>query len=110
MSRRLEVFAEYRYGKRAVLKAGDRFRVRGGPVYLTAEGKKIAMGERGVFVFKRYCVRGAARWIEASRADGGGMVVLWVGKPCRSPVAANLRRRPYRLTKLLDRKPANRNA
>ena len=110
MSRRLESLQEYRYGKRGVLRPGDRFRVSGGPVYLTAEGKKIAMGERGVFVFKQYCVRGTARWIEAARADGGGMAVLWVGKPCRSPVVDNLRRRPYRVAKLLNRKPAKRKA
>lgn len=80
-----------------MLAPGDRFRVTGGPVYITEEGRTISMFERGVFVFRRYCVRGAAKWIEACRQDGG-MVVLWVGKSCRSPIEANLRRRPYRVT------------
>jgi hypothetical protein len=73
---------------------GDRFRVSGGPIYVTDDGRKFPMFERGVLVFKRYCVRGAARWLEAMRGDGG-IVVLWVGRSGRSPAVPNLRRRPY---------------
>jgi len=96
--RKLQVFNQYRYGPRSVLIPGDRFRVAGGPVYVTDGGKKISMAERGVFVFRRYCVRGASKWIEAYRADGGGVAILWMGKTGRSRTVPNLRRRPYRIT------------
>ena len=43
-------------------------------------------------------MRGAARWIEAFRANGGGFVLLWVGPAVRSRTIENLRRRPYRIT------------
>ena len=96
-NRSLQVFDQYRYGPRSVLVPGDRFRASGGPVYVTDEGEVIPMADRGVFVFHRYCVQGAARWIEAFRCDGGGIAVLWVGRPRRSPVVPNLLRRPYRI-------------
>jgi hypothetical protein len=97
--RRLEIFDHYRYSPRSVLVPGDRFRVSGGPVYVTDDGRKIPLADRGVFVFRRYCVQGASRWIEAHRADGG-FAVLWVGKSGRSPTVPNLRRRPYRIRKV----------
>jgi len=107
--RRLKFFDEYRYGKRGVLRPGDRFRVRGGPVYVTDEGQKIPMGERGLMVFKRYCERGAEKWIEAAAVGGSSFVILWVGKSSRSPVAANLIRRPYRICGKLREQPVSRS-
>jgi len=59
----------------------------------------IPMHERGEFLFLRFCVRGASKWIEGQRADGGGIAVLWVGKSGRSRVVSNLRR-PYKITKV----------
>jgi len=102
VSRRLRVELEYRYGKRGLLKPGDRFRVRGGPVYITDEGQKIPLGEKGVHVFKRYCERGADKWIEAASVSGSNFVILWVGKSRRSPVVSNLIRRPYRIRKVRE--------
>ena len=107
-SRSLQVFDQYRYGPRSVLVPGDRFRATGGPVYVTDDGRAIPVADRGIFVFRRYCVQGAARWIEASRNDGSGMVILWVGKASRSRAVPNLRRRPYRLTRLKDPEPNRR--
>src|SRR3990172_8653526 len=95
--RNLQVQLEYRYGKRGVLTPGDKFRVRGGPIYITDDGRKIPMGERGLFVFKRYCQRGAEKWIEAVSVNEGGIAILWVGKPRPSPAVSNLVRRPYRI-------------
>jgi hypothetical protein len=94
--RNLQTFDQYRYGPRSVLIPGDQFRVTGGPVYVTASGEKIPMGDRGLFVFRRYCIQGAARWLEAYRADGG-TAILWVGKSSRSPTVPNLHRKPYRI-------------
>ncbi len=105
-SRSLQVFDRYQYSPRGVLVPGDRFRVRGGPIYVTDGGKTIAVADHGIFVFRRYCVRGAAKWLEAYRADGSGMVILWVGKTSRSLAVPNLRRRPYRIAgKVREAKP-----
>lgn len=97
--RKLKIFDEYRYGKRGVLRPGDRFKVGDGPVYVTKEGKKISLAERGVHIFRQYCVRGAQKWIEAAAVGGSAHVMIWVGKSSRSPVVANLIRRPYRIRK-----------
>lgn len=105
VKRRLKVEFEYRYGKRGVLKPGDRFRVRGGPVYVTDDGHKIPMGEKGVHIFKRYCQQGAQKWIEAAAVEGSNSVILWVGKSHRSPVVSNLVRRPYRIVGKLREQP-----
>jgi hypothetical protein len=97
--RKLKEFDEYCYGPRRALKPGDRFRVKGGPIYITDDGNQVPMYERGVFVFNKYCERGAEKWLEARRADGGGTSVLWVGRVMRSPTVPSLRRRPYRITR-----------
>ena len=105
-NRKLQVLNEYHYGRRGVLVPGDRFRVSGGPVYITDDGYVVPMYERGVFVFRKFCVQGAARWIEAYRTDGG-MAILWVGKPFRSRTVPNLRRKPYRISgKVRDSQPS----
>ena len=95
--RKLRVFDEYRYGPRSVLVPGDRFRVKGGPVYIADDGTVYRMYERWVFVFRRYCELGRSKWIEAEREADGRVVILWVGKPVRSKTIPNLRRRPYRI-------------
>ena len=40
-NRKLQVFDQFRYGRRSVLVPGDHFRVSGGPVYVTDAGKVI---------------------------------------------------------------------
>lgn len=97
MPRPLQIFDEYRYGPRSILRPGDRFRVTGGPVYITDAGQKIPMYERGIFRFRSFCVRGAAQWLEAVRESDHRAVVLWVGKPVRCRVIPNLHRRPYHI-------------
>ncbi len=103
-SRKLQTFDEFRYGPRAVLKLGDKFRVSGGPVYVSDDGVEHAVADRGIFKFRRYCVQGAQKWIEAYSGDGSGTVVLWVGKAGRSPTVENLRRKPYKVRKVTGRK------
>ena len=98
--RKLQEFDEYRYGPRSVLKPGDRFRVGGGPVYVSDDGVEHSVAERGLFKFRRYCVQGAQKWIEAYTADGSSMVTLYVGKPGKSPTVPNLRKKPYKIRKI----------
>jgi hypothetical protein len=107
-NRRLHTLDHYRYSTRGMLVPGDRFRVRGGPVYVTDDGITIPLADHGVFVFRRYCIQGAARWLEAYRADGGGLTILWVGKASRSKAIPNLRRRPYRVVRVSDPQPTRR--
>ena len=102
--RKLQEFDEYVYGPRSVLRPGDQFRVGGGSVYVTDDGVEHAFAERGLFKFRRYCEQGAQKWIEAYPAGGGGVVLLWVGKACSSPVESNLKRKPYKIRKVTDRK------
>ncbi|MGA2255424.1 MAG: hypothetical protein ABSG53_12230 [Thermoguttaceae bacterium] len=102
--RKLQEFNEYRYGPRSVLQPGDQFRVGGGPVYVSDDGVEHAVADRGIFKFRRYCVQGAQKWIEAYSGDGSGTVVLWVGKVGRSPTVENLRRKPYKVRKVTGRK------
>jgi len=97
--RKLKESYEYQYGPRSVLRVGDRFRVKGGPIYITDEGVQIPMYDRGVFVFQKYCERGAQKWIEARHAGYGTTSILWVGRRVRSPLVPNMIRRPYRITR-----------
>ena len=103
-NRKLEEFSEYRYGPRSVLQPGDRFRVGGGPVYVTDDGIEHSVAERGTFKFRRYCVQGAQKWLEAYTADGGSLATLYVGKPGKSPTVPNLKRKPYTIRKITERK------
>ena len=102
--RKLQEFDEFRYGVRSALKPGDQFRVGGGPVYITDDGVEHIVADRGLFKFRRYCVQGVQKWIEAYPVGGGGVVLLWVGKASKSPVEPNLKRKPYKIRKVTDRK------
>ena len=93
----VRISLEYRFGPRSVLEPGDRFRVNGGPVYVTDDRRRIAMSERGIFTFQRFCQSGSGQWLEAWRPDGS-TAVLYVGRPRWSNTVPNLRRRPYRVT------------
>lgn len=93
----VRISLEYRFGPRSVLEPGDRFRVKGGPVYVTDDGRKIAMSERGILTFQRFCQSGSGQWLEAWRADGS-TAVLYVGRSRWSNTVPSLRRRRYRVT------------
>jgi len=56
----VRISLEYRFGPRSILTPGDRFRVKGGAVYVTDDGRKIVMSERGIFTFQRFCQAGRA--------------------------------------------------
>ena len=54
------------------------------------------MGEKGVFVFRRYCQMGASKWIEAT-SDECGTAIIYVGRARRSPRLDGLRLRPHKI-------------
>jgi hypothetical protein len=107
-NRKLQEFDEYVYGPRSVLRPGDRFRASRGPYYQHEDGTKTLMAERGLFTFRRYCEKGASKWVEAQRVHGG-VVNLWVGKAVPNPELPSFRRRPYKFRKVTERKqPGNK--
>ena len=93
-------------GKRSFIYAGDKFRVSGSPYFLGSddEGKRmrVPMGERGVFVFRRYCELGASKWIEVN--DESGMVIIYVGRPLPSKQVEGLRLQPHTIRPEYERK------
>ena len=103
----LRTFDRYRYGKRAFLLPGSRFRASGGPYYVGTddEGRRIRipMNESGVFVFRRYCEFGASKWIEAHR-EKEGVFIIYVGRPRKSPRVDGLRLRPHKIRLVTERK------
>lgn len=56
------------------IKEGDKVRVSGGPYYLTKDGKKIRLGERGNGIFTGF------------HPDGNGALVMFNGDKSSSYV------------------------
>lgn len=106
----LRTFDRYRYGKRAFLLPGSRFRASGGPYYVGTDDDgrriRIPMNEPGVFVFRRYCECGASKWIEAHR-ENEGVFVIYVGRPRKSPRVGGLRLRPHKIRLVTERKKSS---
>lgn len=95
---------EYRVSERVVLRAGDRFRVSGGPYYRLSNGEKIAMAARGVMTFRRALRTGrGGRRVLIEASAGEGTVILHVEGSRRSPVDG-LVARPYKITRKLREK------
>jgi hypothetical protein len=95
---------EYRVSTRVVLRAGDRFRVSGGPYYRLSNGEKTAMAARGVMTFRRALRTGrGGRRVLIEASAGEGTVILHVEGSRRSPVDG-LVPRPYKITRKLREK------
>jgi len=62
--------------ERVTLRRGDIFRAKGGPYYVSDNGQKIKMAERGPFRFSAYCEQGDQKWIEAYSVREGGFAIL----------------------------------
>jgi len=107
---KLNVQTRFRYGKRSFLYAGDSFRSSGGPVYIgkddAGQAIKYSMGEKGVFVFQRYCELGASKWIEAKSENG--IVIIYVGRRRRSPRVDGLLLRPHKIRPVYAKKKKRR--
>lgn len=65
----------YQVSPRVCLGPGDKFRASGGPLWRTAEGKKIPLRSRGPYRFVRLGIRGSCQWIEAFDRDGNHCVL-----------------------------------
>lgn len=86
---------EYRVSQRVVLRAGDRFRISGGPYYRMPDGSKVPMAARGVCTFisaERY---GNRVYIAAKNKEG--TVLLHVAGRRRNRVLPEVVCRPYKI-------------
>lgn len=88
---------EFRVSSRVVLRPGDVFRAKGGPLWKGAGGEKTSLAARGPFKFFRAAVRGSCRWIEATDKNGH-FVVLRVSGGRWKRIDPMLIPRPYTIT------------
>ena len=102
-NRKLQEFDEYRLRAAECASPWRSVPRQRRAILREQDGSKTLMAERGTFMFRRYCVKGASKWIEAHRV-GGGMVVLWVGKARPNPDLPSFKRRPYKIRKVTERK------
>jgi hypothetical protein len=68
------IITPYKYSQKVTLHPGDEFRCSGGPYYLTKTGKKIIMGQRGLFRF----VNSAQEGIMATKKET--VVFIYMGE------------------------------
>lgn len=94
--------SEYRVSARVVLRPGDKFRVSGGPYYLTASGEKIPLAVRGVCEFVGVTRDGSKTYITARTKEGSA--VLHVEGRRRNRTAPEVVCRPYKIKSKLRRK------
>lgn len=90
-----EILTEYRVSPRVLLRAGDRFRISGGPYIRGAGGEKHGMGYRGVCTFVRAEKLGARVHIYATNKEG--TVLLHVAGRRRNEYVPDLVCRPYKI-------------
>jgi hypothetical protein len=95
-----QLAAEYRYGKKAVLRPGDRFRVSKGPYHVLANGKKVGMAERGEFVFIDYFEADHCILARSGKKGECHTALLWVGPEIPCPKIPGTIRRPYRIQRV----------
>lgn len=69
---------EHRVSPRVVLRHGDRFRLRGGPVFVDAEGQPHVLRMPGTFRFLRAYRKGQRVWIECIGERTGQWSTLFV--------------------------------
>lgn len=85
----------YDLGHRRI-ERGELFRASGGPYYVDDDGRKHALGERGLFRFEAYVETARSQWIEAVACPPEcHRVVLYVGPPRPSTAIPGLFQRPY---------------
>jgi hypothetical protein len=90
-----EVLDEYRISPRVVLRAGDQFRVSGGPYWKLPDGTKLSMAARGVCRFVKATKQGRRVYIEAIAKEGA--VLLHVEGQRKNKLMPEMVCRPYKI-------------
>lgn len=88
--------AEVRLSPRTILRKGERFRVRGGPVWHGSKGESIRLGHRGLCVMVAFDE--AQKTIIAT--CGAGFVAIPIGEQASTSGLASVTWEPYRVRRL----------
>ena len=85
-------------GPRSHLEKGTKFRVKGGPYWVTDSGEEVPVRARGVMTFNFAFTRGKCVFIDAD-SDRDGHVILHIGGERRNKMMGDkLICRPYTVT------------
>lgn len=88
----------HRLGPRSILTPGAKFRVRGGPIWVTKNGDRIPMRARGVMTYRRTVRHPAGyTYIEATSNRDGDVVLHVSGVRPPNPDMPEMILRPYRI-------------
>jgi hypothetical protein len=93
--RKTEILIEYQVSPRVILRAGDQFRVSGGPYWKMPDGSKLSMAARGVCRFVRATRQGQKVYIEAIAKEGA--VLLHVAGKRKNKLMPEMVCRPYKI-------------
>ena len=98
--RKIHVRKEWSQQRPAVvLRRGDVFRARGGPVFVCEDSTEVDMGSAGEYRFLRACRQGADVWLEGVPLGGGAVEHVYVGRRKWSRAVPGLHHRPHRVSK-----------
>lgn len=97
----------FQYSPKVTLHPGDVFRCSGGPYYVTQDGKKILMGERGVYKFLNSAKDGiiATPYNARENAPPAGSVFIYMGEDKISEITGTTLR-AHRIRKRRKKKKA----
>lgn len=101
VGRKWQTVPAWRLSPRVELRPGDRFKASGGPYYRTATGRRVSMGERGVFVLLTVIVQRSAVFLQGAKPDGS-VALVYVGPSRSSRVVPGLRRVPHRVRRVVQ--------
>ena len=92
------MIARLELGPRSHLEKGTKFRVKGGPYWVTDSGEHVPVRAKGVMTFNHAFVRGSCVFIDAD-SDRDGHVILHIrGKRRNKLMGDKLVCRPYVVT------------
>jgi hypothetical protein len=93
--RKTEILSEYQVSPRVILRAGDQFRVSGGPYWKMPDGSKLSMAARGICRFVKATRQGQKVYIEAIAKEGA--VLLHVAGKRKNKLMPEMVCRPYKI-------------
>lgn len=91
---------EFRYSERVIFRKGDKMRVSSGPYYPSKDGKKVSMGECGVYIFSHVDEQGHV-W--ATSIKRKTLCLIYVGEEYVSDRTGTVMR-PHKLRKIRKKK------
>jgi len=74
----------FQLSKKVTLEVGDKVRVTAGPYYLSKDGTKINMGEKGIGTFTGVDPQGKGIYIQFDRVRASRFVYIGVEEPSKN--------------------------